>query len=83
MTRRTDLAELLPQIISASFEPIPLSDIYSEVERRRPDLVDDELEAGSTTVLRWKHELRWELETLVVAGGVRRRKDVGRAIYST
>lgn len=60
---------------------VSLDEIYAAVTHERPDLVDDEIEAGSGAI-RWKHELRWELETLVVAGQVRRRKDLGRGIYS-
>jgi hypothetical protein len=58
-----------------------LSAIYSEVEALLPELVDDEVEA-TTGAIRWKHELRWELETLVVKGDVTRRHELGRGWYS-
>lgn len=62
-------------------QPVHLSRIYAAIERDYPALVDDEIEV-STGVVRWKHELRWELETLVVNGAVKRRKDLGRGQYS-
>lgn len=75
---------LLPQIIrgEVSGAPVHLSQIYAAVERDRPDLVDDEIEPPPSKALRWRHELRWEIETLVVAGTVQRRKDLGRGFYS-
>lgn len=84
MTRRQEFAKLLPVIVRAERggDPVHLADIYAAVERDHPELVDDEVEA-STGAVRWKHELRWELETLVVNGDVRRRKDLGRGQYST
>jgi hypothetical protein len=59
-----------------------LAEIYSWFETDHPELVDDELEPGPGHVVRWKHELRWEIETLVAAGAVKRRKDLGRGFYS-
>lgn len=82
MSRRAELAMLLPKIVEASAAPIHLSNIYAQVEQDRPDLVDDELAPGPSRVVRWKHELRSELETQVVAGRIRRRKDLGRGMYS-
>jgi len=80
VTRRQQFAELIPQLVSA--DPISIADLYLAVEQARPDLVDDEIEPD-TGAVRWKHEFRWELETLVVNGRVSRRKDLGRGIYST
>lgn len=83
VTRRQELATLLPLIVGSSgTKAIHLHDIYAAVERDHPALVDDEVEA-STGAVRWKHDLRWELETLVVKGDIRRRKDLGRGMYST
>lgn len=82
MSRRAELAVLLPKIVEAAGEPIHLSTIYAQVEQDRPQLVDDELEPGPSRVVRWKHELRWEMETQVVAGRICRRKDLGRGMYS-
>lgn len=75
---------LLPVIVRNECEgrPVHLSQIYAAIERDYPALVDDEIEV-STGVIRWKHELRWELETLVVDGVVQRRKDLGRGQYSS
>ena len=61
--------------------PVTLDAIYDAVEHQLPQWVDDERESG-TTQFRWRHELRWELETLVVRGDVKRRKDLGRGWYS-
>ncbi|SEE60136.1 hypothetical protein [Jiangella alba] len=82
MSRRQEFAKLLPLVIrrERDGDAVHLSDIYGAVERDHPQLVDDEVEASGA--VRWKHELRWELETLVVDGGVRRRKDLGRGFYS-
>ena len=84
MTRRQDFASLLPQIVrfEADGEPVHLRQIYAAIERDRPDLVDDEIEPPPSNAVRWRHELRWELETLVVSGKIRRRKDLGRGLYS-
>lgn len=84
MSRRQDFARLLPAIVrqERAGQPIHLTEIYAVVERDHPTLVDDEIEP-STRAVRWKHELRWELETLVVSGDVRRRKDLGRGQYSS
>jgi hypothetical protein len=84
VTRRSEMAVLLTRIVSSETEggPVPLNAIYSAVARERPDLVDDEIEA-STGAIHWKHDLRWEIETAVVKGTLRRRKDLGKAIYST
>ena len=84
MTRRSEIAALLPGLVKNETNggAVPLGAIYLAVERERPDLVDDETEA-TTGAVRWKHELRWEIETAVVKGTLRRRKDLGKAIYST
>lgn len=84
MTRRQELANLLPVIVKSERAggAVHLGDIYAAVERDHPNLVDSEVEA-TTGAIRWKHELRWELETLVIAGRVRRRKDLGRGMYSS
>ena len=84
MTRRQEFAQLLPTIVSteAGGEPVHLRDIYAAVERDQPSLVDSEVE-DATGRSRWQHELRWELETLVVHGDLRRRKDLGRGYYSS
>ena len=83
MTRRQEFAKLLPIIVSseAGGSAVHLRDIYAAVERDHPSLVDTEVEP-STGAIRWKHELRWELETLVVHAELRRRKDLGRGVYS-
>lgn len=84
MTRRQELAALLPHIVDreADGEPVHLRQIYAAIERDHPHLVDGEVEPPPSNAVRWKHELRWELETLVVRGFVRRRKDLGPAFYS-
>lgn len=84
MTRRQEFASPLPRIVrtEAEGEPVHLRQIYAAVERDRPDLVDDEIEPPPSNAVRWRHELRWELETLVVSGVVQRRKDLGRGLYS-
>lgn len=83
MTRRQEFARLIPEIIRSDVngDAIHLTDIYATIERDHPTLVDMEIETA-TGAVRWKHELRWELETLVVNGDVRRRKDLGRGLYS-
>jgi hypothetical protein len=83
MTRRQEFGQLLPTIVrsEAGGDPVHLRDIYVAVERDHPNLVDSEIEE-STGRSRWQHELRWELETLVVHGELRRRKDLGRGLYS-
>jgi hypothetical protein len=83
MTRRQELAEVLPLIVRSEADgtAIELRDIYAAVERDYPHLVDAEVEAA-TGRSRWKHELRWELETSVVIGSIQRRKDLGRGYYS-
>lgn len=84
VTRRQEFAKLLPIIVDseAGGSGVELRDIYAVFERDHPTLVDAEIEA-STGAIRWKHELRWELETLVVHGRLRRRKDLGRGYYSS
>lgn len=84
VTRRQEFATLLPQIIFQEMngDPVDLGTIYVAVERDRPDRVDEDIEPPPSNVLRWRHALRWEIETLVVGGTVRSRKDLGRAIYS-
>lgn len=83
MTRRQEFARLLPSIVvtEAHGQPVHLSQIYSAIERDHPRLADHEREP-STGALRWRHELRWELESLVGSATVIRRKDLGRGIYS-
>lgn len=83
MTRRQDFARLIPIIVDGERlgAPVSLGDIYQAIERDAPELVDDEIETD-TGAVRWKHELRWELETLVGEASVRRRKDLGRGMYS-
>lgn len=82
-TRRQQLADLLPKIIASSPQRTThLTDIYAAVERDYPALVDDEVEPPPSNAVKWKHELRWELETLVGKGEVQRRKDLGRGMYS-
>lgn len=83
MTRRQEFAALIPRILrdEGAGDPLSIGHLYGAVERDHPELVDSELEA-STGAVRWKHEFRWELETLVVKGEVKRRKDLGRGVYS-
>ncbi len=81
MSRRQQFAELIPQIVSGR-DSVSIAELYEAVELGHADLVDDEIEPV-TGAIRWKHEFRWELETLVVNGLVRRRKDLGRGVYST
>lgn len=59
-----------------------LSAMYDEMERRLPDLVDSEPDPFQPAGLRWHHDMRWEIETLVVHGVIRRRKDLGRGRYA-
>lgn len=80
--RRAEFAMLLPQMVGSQGKPVHLSEIYATVERDHPHLVDDEVEPPPSNALRWKHDLRWELETLVVKGELRQRKDLGPALYS-
>ena len=84
MTRRQEFAKLLPIIVDseAGGSAVVLREIYAAIERDHPSLVDAEIE-DSTGAIRCKHELRWELETLVVHGQIRRRKDLGRGYYSS
>ncbi len=83
MTRRQEFAQLIPRIVRGerAGDPVSIADLYGAIERDHSDLVDAEVEA-STGAVRWKHQLRWELETLVVRGEITRRKDLGRGIYS-
>lgn len=71
---------MIPRIFRSEGAGAPRSigDLCAAVERDRPDLVDDEVELA-TGAVRWKHEFRWELETLVVKGEV---KDLGRGVHS-
>lgn len=82
--RRTELREQLPGLVSrmSGHEGVHLSAIYSAVEEHLPHLVDNEPDSPPSTGLNWQHELRWELETLVGTGAIRRRKDLGRGMYS-
>lgn len=80
MTRRQQFAGLIPKLVQGR-NSVSLADLYLAIEQDHADLIDDEVEPG-TGVVRWKHEFRWEMETLVVSGKVRRRKDLGRGIYS-
>ena len=84
ITRRREFAEILPVIVAREGDgnPIHLSRIYFAVERDHAHLVDSEIEPPPSNAVRWKHELRWEVETLVANGGLRRRKDLGRGMYS-
>jgi hypothetical protein len=83
MTRRQQFAMVIARIVSTERDgaPISIADLYSAIERDHPDLVDEEVES-TTGAVQWKHELRWELETAVCKGEVRRRKDLGRGMYS-
>lgn len=83
MTRRQEFTQLIPRIVRGERggDPVSIADLYGAIERDHADLVDAEVEP-STGAVRWKHELRWELETLVVRGEVKRRKDLGRGIYA-
>lgn len=84
MSRRQEFAAILPAIVARENDgnPVHLSGIYSAVERDYPHLVDAEVEPPPSNAIRWKHELRWEIETLVVNGELRRRKELGRGMYS-
>jgi len=84
-TRRQEFATLLPLVIGREADggPVHLGQVYAAVMRDHGHLVDEEVEPPPSNALRWKHDLRWELETLVVKGAVRRRKDLGRGIYSS
>jgi hypothetical protein len=81
--RRQEFARQIPRILAEeqAGDPISIGDLYGAVERDHAELVDAEVEA-STGAVRWKHEFRWELETLVIRGEIKRRKDLGRGIYS-
>jgi hypothetical protein len=82
--RRSEFAEILPLIVDleAVDGVAGLDCVYAAVERDYGHLVDAEVEPPPSNALRWKHDLRWELETLVVRGVLRRRKDHGRGKYS-
>ncbi|GAB3155991.1 hypothetical protein GCM10027058_29330 [Microbacterium neimengense] len=83
MTRRQTFAAVIPKVVRSERggEPVSIADIYAAIERDFPVLADGEIES-STGVLRWRHELRWEIETAVVKGKIQRRKDLGRGFYS-
>jgi len=80
--RRREFSELLPLIVGRTTDraPVHLRQIYEAIERDHSHLIDDEVD--SSGAVRWKHELRWELESLIVSGTLRRRKDLGPAMYS-
>ena len=82
-SRRNLFATKLQTLVRSerSGEPVTLKELYVAIARDMPELVDDEVEPNSTQ-LRWKHELRWELETLVVRHEITRRKDLGLGVYS-
>lgn len=84
MTRRHEFAQIIPRTVRGerAGDPISIADLYRAIERDHAELVDAEVES-LTGAVRWKHELRWELETLVVSGEIKRRKDLGRGIYSS
>lgn len=83
MTRRMKLLALLPGIVGTERggRPVHLDVIYAAIKRDHPTLVDDEIERPKGE-LRWKHDVRWELQRLVGRGQVQRRKDLGRSMYS-
>src|SRR5205807_10213944 len=82
--RRTELRDHLPHIVRTLDHGAGahLTEIYSYVERNHAHLVDDERDPPPGNGLKWKHDLRWEVETLVLQGVIMRRKDLGRARYS-
>jgi hypothetical protein len=82
VSRRQEFAKLVPNILGRGRAPMTIAEIYRCLETDHPELIDDEIEPGPGHVVRWKHDLRWEIETLVVAGTVKRRKDLGRGFYS-
>lgn len=82
MTRRQVFRELaLHALRDSSSQALQLRAIYDNVSELRPDLTDDEVESDSGR-LKWKHELRWEIESLVRSGLILRRKELGRGWYS-
>lgn len=83
-SRRTAFREALPGLVShlEQGRGVHIVQIYASAESELPQLIDSEPDPTAPRQLKWKHELRWELETLVQAGQVHRRKDLGRGMYS-
>lgn len=81
-SRRRAFAQLLPELIAQlSYDgAVNLSSLYEAIENQFPGLVGDEVDGDDKP--QWKHDLRWELETLVGNGSVLRRRDLGRGWYS-
>lgn len=81
--RQVFRAELPRMIASASTNGlISLDQLYEQVASRFPLLLDEQPDPPPGHGLKWQHELRWGLETLVGQKVVLRRKDVGRGFYS-
>lgn len=63
--------------------PVSLAYFYEVVEREHPELVDSEPDPHAPSRPKWQHDLRWELQTAVSGGLIRKREDVGRGYYSS
>lgn len=59
---------------------VRLRDIYGAIESEFPASVDTERELPPGHGLKWKHDVRWEIETLVAQRVIVRRKDLGRPL---
>jgi hypothetical protein len=83
-TRRDEFRRLIPDIISRldTGRGVPLASIYAAINRDHPHLVDDEPDPHAPERPLWEHDVRWEIETLVLHHDIRRRKDLGRGMYS-
>lgn len=81
-SRRRVLATVLPPLVRqlAGDGAVLLQNLYEAVELRYPELVDDELDDDGKP--QWRHEMRWEIETLVGDGLLKRRRELGRGWYS-
>jgi hypothetical protein len=83
-TRREEFRRLVPEFIGSldRGQGVTLSSIYAAIERVRPDLTDDTPDPHAPARPLWEHDVRWEIETLVHSHAIRRRKDLGRGMYS-
>jgi hypothetical protein len=81
VNRRRELNELLPRIVAGA-DVMSLRQIYVGVKKAAPWLVDDEPDPAAMHRLKWEHDVRWEIETLVASGVLVRRRELGRGLYS-
>lgn len=84
MSRRQVFAQEIPKVIAGldGGNGVALRTIYRAIAEGLPELVDDEVEVPPGHGLKWQHDVRWEIETLVGHNEIARRKDLGRGIYS-